>query len=206
MRPPFRQRKGGLRHLRPPSGRRFGRHWGARPEELARAFEEAALVAGPDVSLTQGVSIHAPPAAVWPWLVQLGQDKGGFYSYARLESLFGGKVTNADEIRPAWQLTQEGDPLWLHPSFALEVQCVCPPTAQEPGRFVAGRPVSKGVGFQWIFEITPEGSGTRLVVRERYVVPSPLLRVLAGVATVGSAVMSHRMLRGVRDRAERTQL
>lgn len=181
-----------------------GRNWGARPSEVSRAFAESELLPGPDASLTQGVTVDAPPMEVWPWLVQLGQDKGGFYSYARLESLFGAQVTNADSINPAWQETREGDPLLLHPSFALRVQRVRPPTPQLSGRFVAGRAVSKGVGFQWIFDVAAEGEGTRLVVRERYVVPSPLLRPFARVATWGSAVMSQRMLRGVRDRAERS--
>jgi hypothetical protein len=177
-------------------GRRL-RTWGARPDEIAREFAEVDLVPGPDARLTQAISIAARPEVVWPWLVQLGQDKGGFYSYAAVENLLGASVTNAGDIEPAWQGTREGDRLLLHPGFALVVQ------RMDPGRcFVAGRPVSRGVGFQWIFALTAEAGGTRLVVRERYVVPFAGLRMVAHVATVGSAVMSQRMLRGLRDRAE----
>jgi hypothetical protein len=170
-------------------GRRL-RNWGSRPGERALFFAEQGLVPGPDAALTQAISIQAPPEAVWPWLVQLGQDKGGFYSYAKLENLLGAKLTNAERIVPAWQGTREGDRLMLHPSFALEVQSVRPPSTAINGRFVAGRQVSKGVGFQWIFAITPEGDNARLVVRERYVVPSRWLRAVAQVATLGSAAMS----------------
>ena len=209
MRPPLRSRGGGLLlvgtlvAVAVVAATRL-RHWGARPDEIARHFPEDDLVAGPDATLTQAITINVPPERVYPWLVQLGQDKGGFYSYDRLESLLGAGVRNADRIEPAWQEARVGDELLLFRStsgkpFGLRVQ------AMETGRrFVAGKPVSKGVGFQWIFDLTPEGGGTRLVVRERYVVPSWPLRQLANLATGGSAVMSQRMLRGVRDRAEQS--
>ncbi|MCE0485949.1 SRPBCC family protein [Ornithinimicrobium sediminis] len=176
------------------------RRWGTRGDEATRPLPGEELVPGPAASLTQAVDIAAPPEQVWPWVAQLGQDKGGFYSYAWLENLGGARVTNADHLDPAWQQTQEGDRLRLHPRAALEVQRVV------PGRLlVAGHhELLAGLGFQWVFLLTPDGPGrTRLLVRERYVVPLLLPRALAHLATVGSAVMSHRMLRGIRERAER---
>lgn len=174
------------------------RRWGTRGDEATRALPGEDLVAGRAATLTQAVDIAVPPEQVWPWLVQLGQDKAGFYSYAWLENLGGSGITNADHVDPAWQRTRVGDPLRLHPRIALEVQRL------EPERLlVAGRSgLPGGMGFQWVFVLTPQGPGSRLLVREKYVVPGALPRVMAHLATAGSSVMSQRMLRGIRDRAE----
>lgn len=174
------------------------RRWGTRGDETTRVLPGEELVPGRDVALTQAVTIAAPPERVWPWIAQLGADKGGFYSYAWIENLGGARVVNADRIVPAWQHPVAGGELRLHPRLAMPIQRV------EPGRlFVAGRPVARGLGFQWIFVLSPDGPGrSRLLVRERYVVPSALGRGAARVATLGSAVMSQRMLRGIRDRAQ----
>src|SRR5690606_27986990 len=75
---------------------------------------------------THGVEIEAPPTAVWPWVAQVGVDRGGFYSYAALENLVGCGVRNAEEVRPAWA-HRPGDRLVLHPKLpALEVVGVVP--------------------------------------------------------------------------------
>lgn len=178
------------------------RRWGIRGDEADAVLPGEDLVPGPAVALTQAVTIAAPPVAVWPWIAQLGADKGGFYSYAWLENLGGAQVINTDRIVPAWQHPVPGEELRLHPRLALPIQRV------EAGRlFVAGRPVTRGLGFQWIFVLRPEGPDrTRLLVRERYVVPAAPARAVARVATLGSAVMSQRMLRGIRDRAESSRL
>lgn len=55
--------------------------------------------------------IEAPTEVVWPWLMQLGQDKAGFYSYEFMENLAGCRIIGADRIRPDWQHLQVGDPL-----------------------------------------------------------------------------------------------
>jgi uncharacterized protein YndB with AHSA1/START domain len=55
------------------------------------------------------VTIHAPADSVWPWLVQIGQDRAGFYSYDRLERLFGAHIRNAERVHPEWQVRQAGD-------------------------------------------------------------------------------------------------
>jgi hypothetical protein len=175
------------------------RRWGTAGDERTRRLPGEELVPGPAASLTQAVDIAAPPEEVWPWLVQLGQDKAGFYSYAWLENLAGAGVTNADHVDPVWQGTREGDLLWLHPRIALDVQRLDPQRLLVAGR----RGMPGGLGFQWIFVLTARGSGSRLLVRERYAVPGSLPRLVAHLATAGSAVMSRRMLRGIRDRAER---
>jgi hypothetical protein len=61
---------------------------------------------------TQAVTINAPPEVIWPWLVQVGQDRAGFYSYTWLENLMGVDIHNTDEIRPEWQQLAVGDLAW----------------------------------------------------------------------------------------------
>ncbi|MGB3828472.1 MAG: SRPBCC family protein [Ornithinimicrobium sp.] len=174
------------------------RTWGARGDEATRVLPSEALMPQRGAALTHAITIEAGPEMVWPWIAQLGQDKGGFYSYAWIENLGGAGITNADHIVPQWQDPQPGGHLRLHPTFALDIVRVVPGEL-----FVAARPVSRGLGFQWIFLLTPEGQGrTRLLVRERYVVPWAPARLLAAVLTCGSAVMSRRMVLGIKERAE----
>lgn len=175
------------------------RTWGTRGDEATRDLPGETLVRGRGAQLTHAVDIAAPPEDVWPWVAQLGADKGGFYSYAWLENLSGAGIVNAEHIDPRWQDPQPGDALRLHPSVSLEVLRV------DPGEvLVVGRPVSRGVGFRWIFQVSPQGgSRSRLLVRERYVVPLAPARWCAHLLTIGSAVMSRRMLIGIRERAER---
>jgi hypothetical protein len=77
-----------------------------------RAERDAALAGDeliPDgLQSTRAITIQAPPDAIWPWLVQMGQDRGGFYSHDWLERLFGAEIHNADRIRPEWQTLAVG--------------------------------------------------------------------------------------------------
>jgi hypothetical protein len=61
---------------------------------------------------TRAITIAATPQEVWPWLVQMGADRGGFYSYAWLENLFGLGIHNADRIVEEWQQLAVGDWVW----------------------------------------------------------------------------------------------
>jgi hypothetical protein len=65
--------------------------------------------ADPSAHLTRAINIDAPPAAVWPWLMQIGQDRAGFHSNDYLENLTGANIHNADVLRPDWQVRALGD-------------------------------------------------------------------------------------------------
>lgn len=65
------------------------RRWGATPDELEKPLPGDELVPDPGVVTTRAVTIDAPVEEVWPWLAQIGQDRGGFYSYEWLENLAG---------------------------------------------------------------------------------------------------------------------
>jgi hypothetical protein len=73
---------------------------------------------------TRAITVHAPAAQVWPWIAQLGQGRGGFYSYDTLENLVGCDIHSADRIVPQWQDLKVGDQVKLHPEVGLGVAVV----------------------------------------------------------------------------------
>lgn len=85
------------------------RAWGSTLDELTMPLPGDRPNRDPAFEVQHAVTIDAPPAAVWSWLVQLGQDRAGFYSYDWLERAFGAHIDNVLEIRPEWQTRRAGD-------------------------------------------------------------------------------------------------
>jgi hypothetical protein len=84
-------------------------HWGSTVADRAITLPGDRLVENANYRMDRVVEIRAPADSVWPWLVQIGQDRAGFYSYDRLERLFGADIHNADRVNPEWQVRQAGD-------------------------------------------------------------------------------------------------
>lgn len=82
--------------------------WGATKEEVKRPYPGADLISGGKRGATMAVTIEAPPAQVWPWLVQMGYDRAGYYSWDYLDNL--GRPSEA-RIHPEWQKLAVGDRL-----------------------------------------------------------------------------------------------
>lgn len=82
--------------LTAPLSRLWYNRWGATAEECEKALPGDELVPHPRIASTRAITIQAPPAAVWPWLVQMGQGRGGLYSYDGLENLIGCDIHSAD--------------------------------------------------------------------------------------------------------------
>ncbi|HEY0119495.1 MAG TPA: SRPBCC family protein [Cellulomonas sp.] len=177
--------------------------FGSTEDELDAALPGDALLTKPNLVATRTVGIAAPAAAVWPWLVQLGQGRGGFYSYDELENLVGCDIHSADRIVPEWQDLAAGDQVHLAPPVALDVVVVEQDRAlvlQGAAGFGPGAPP---YDFTWAFVLRPgRDGGTRLVVRERYQYKAGWARLLVEPVSVLSWVMSQKMLRGIRDRAQ----
>lgn len=187
------------------------RTWGATEEEVGGVLPGDDLVAEPAAEATRAVTVEAPPEAVWPWVVQVGADRGGFYSYDWLENVFGLGVHSARRVVPAWQALAVGDVVYADaartggwrvaevvPGHALVLQAVDVRTCRTLRR-------DEGLGweFAWSFVLVPAGSGrTRLVVRERVATGNPLARFARGPVGLVSFVMSRRMLLGVRTRVQ----
>jgi hypothetical protein len=129
--------------------------WGATDEELKRLLPGDELApARPRLNATRALTINAPAADVWPWLVQIGQNRGGFYSYTLLENLVGCHMSNADRINPEWQSLNAGDSIWLHPK--------APPVK------VLSVDAGKSIVLErtWAFVLLPIGEQkTRLIIR-----------------------------------------
>ena len=88
--------------------------WGATDDEVVRPLPGDTLVDNPMYVTTRAITVDAPAAAVWPWLVQLGQNRGGFYTYDVLENLMGLDIHSAERIHDEWQhLRQDVDFLTL---------------------------------------------------------------------------------------------
>src|SRR4051794_20501588 len=85
------------------------RAWGSTPAEHAMALPGDSPDRNAALEVQHAVTVDAPPEAVWAWLVQLGQDRGGFYSYDWLERAFGVDIRNVNEIRNEWQDRKAGD-------------------------------------------------------------------------------------------------
>jgi hypothetical protein len=181
--------------------------WGVTEEERAMALPGDQLVPDAHYRMDHAVTVRAPAESVWPWLVQIGQDRGGFYSYDRLERLIGDDVRNADRIHPEWQSREVGDlvratqPDYLGGRFgsALGWRVV----QLEPGRAL--------VLENWgAFVVVPVDENTsRLHVRTRGPGTPSLLGVALGPASLlvfepAHFIMERRMLLGIRDRAERS--
>lgn len=140
---------------------------------------------------------------MWPWIAQLGQGRGGFYSYDFLENLAGCDVHSADRIVPEWQDVMAGDEVRLAPQANLAVAYL------ERGRSLVlrgGIPMGNTAppyDFTWAFVLEDGPAGTtRLLVRERYAYTRPWARLLVEPVEAVSFVMSRKMLGGIRDRAE----
>jgi hypothetical protein len=120
-----------------------------------------------------------------------------------LENLVGCDIYSADQIVPEWQAITVGDQVKLHPEVGLAV------AALERGRSLVlrgGVPIgntSPPYDFTWAFVLQEQPDGTtRLLVRERYAYTQQWAPFLVEPVAVVSFVMSHKMLRGIRDRAE----
>ncbi len=104
--------------------------WRTRETEASDSLPGDDLVPDPKWSYTLGVDIAAPPDAVWPWIAQIGQRRGGFYSYQTLENMVGCKITNTTEILPEYQHPEVGNEIYLHPSAPpMKIRVVDPPEA-----------------------------------------------------------------------------
>lgn len=170
--------------------------WGATDEEVDRVMPGDAVVADPDFVATRAIDIDAAPERVWPWLVQVGSGRAGWYTYDRIDN---GGTPSADRILPEQQQLRIGDRIPMVPG-----RDVGPIVADiDPPRRMLW--TDDSVGFSWEWQLDPVGDRTRLVSRLR-VNAHPWSRrmVYEGVAAVGDIFMQRRMLRGIKRRAEHT--
>jgi hypothetical protein len=185
--------------------------WGATDDEARAPLSGDEIIPNADRQETRAITIRASVDRVWPWLAQLGQDRGGFYSYDILENLVGCAMPTEDVLRPDKQSWQLGDKLWMYPSdkaggigFAT-LRSYVPGRSLGFGTRMTGRPLSEPEDGSWSFVLVPLGdSATRFLVRGRGA-PG---RSLLGVAFDRSFfepvhfLMERRMMIGIAQLAE----
>lgn len=185
--------------------RRQDLRWGATEQEVAGALPGDDLIAHSDLTATRAITIRASADQVWPWIAQLGQGRAGFYAYDVLENLVGCDIHSADHIVPEWQRVDVGDTFKLHPEVPLTVAAVEPARALVIHDGVQMGNIPPPYNFTWSFVLREQPDGTtRLLVREHYGYTRWWAPLLIEPVEVISFVMSQKMLRGIRDRAERS--
>jgi hypothetical protein len=193
--------------LTAPWARQRYNSWGADPDEVTAPLPGDDLVPAPRLGYTRAITIEAPPRDVWQWLVQIGQGRGGFYSYDGLENLVGCHIHSADHILAEHQVLSAGDIIRLAPGGAPEfrVQVVDPPAtlvlvSTGPAQDAPARP-DPVVTWQWVLRPLDSGRRTRLLVRQRLSCPRSQ-RALWHLVEPINFVMERRMLLRIRALAE----
>jgi hypothetical protein len=169
---------------------------GATDEEVNRPLPGDAVVPGRGYRATRAINIDAPPEYVWPWIVQIGSGRAGWYAVDRIDN---GGVQSATEIVPELQNLSVGDliPMVVGKDVGPHV------LEMEPNRRMLW---ATGNEFSWEWVLEPIDRGrTRLISRMHEAYPPLLSRKMlyAIVASSGDIVMHWKQLRGIKRRAER---
>jgi hypothetical protein len=180
---------------------------GSTGSERASTLPGDELVPAPATATTVATTVYAAPEEVWRWLVQIGQDRGGMYSYDWLENLFGLRIHSADRIREEWQHLAPGDQVrlvrkgWL----GLKEGLALPVARVDPGRAIVLReqPPAQPWDAIWSFHVLPLGPGRcRLISRSRSARLRGAARLAAWAMSPVTLMMTRRMLLGIKQRAE----
>ena len=185
--------------------------WGASDIEARMALPGDAIVPLATQQKTRAITIDAGVDVVWPWLAQVGQDRGGFYSFDLLENMIGCRMPTVDVLRPEKQMWSLGDKLWMYPperaggvGFAT-LRSYVPGRALGFGTRVVGTPLTAPEDGSRTFVVQPlDAYTTRLLVRGR----GPVTRSWLGLAFDRSIfepvhfVMERRMMIGIKQLAE----
>ncbi|AKK27325.1 SRPBCC family protein [Mycobacterium sp. EPa45] len=189
------------------AARQFFRNWGTTKDECSMPLPGDDLVGQPAVVTTEGVTINRPPEAVWPWLIQIGQDRAGLYGYEKLQALTGLTHHVADRIHPEWQHLSEGETVRLAPRgwCGLKDGIVVTVVDVDAERSIVLRTAGSDNFWDavWSLNVIPWGDDrTRLLIRTRVPLRQPGAVLGAELTSPARAFMTRAMLRGLKERAE----
>lgn len=198
------------------------RAWGFDPQEAELPLPGDHLISEPTTTETRGITIDAPPEKVWPWLVQMGFERGGWYSYDAMDT----RHPPADRILPEFQSLSVGDVVPYGPGSGFRVEAVNPPRElvfymdAELARRQAEEAVAEGnlpegvsrasfpeFSASWAFFLQPtDDGGTRLIERFRARTPGsgPARAVMGEIMGTGIVLMGRKQMIGIKERVERS--
>ena len=168
-------------------------NWGATQLEVTRAMPGDSIVGDANFVATRAVAIDAPPEAVWPWIIQMGYHRAGFYSWDRLDN---DGIPSAEHVISEYQRLAAGDSLPLTAHDWVTV------TTMEPDRSMVWEYAgdSTATVFTWVWELHPVGDGrTRLVTRLRYRASSLRSRMMLDFFEI---IMMRKCMLGIKRRVE----
>ena len=169
--------------------------WGATPDEATRRLPGDELLDEADGVATRAITIDAPPAAVWPWIAQMGPaPRGGAYTYDWIENLLGLNMHSVDRVLPEFQHPQVGEGFGYGPN-QMSFRRV------EPERVLAAQSADGNWVWTFVIEDAPDGR-TRLISRNRFRLPKLKDRIGMVPMEPGSLIMERKMLKGIKERAE----
>ncbi len=176
-------------------------NFGAQPAELGRTLTGDEILPQPIIYWQHAITINAAPEEVWPWIIQIGDTRGGFYSYMFIEQLIGGPSLyhNADRMHPEWQNPPPrqgiiGDWLVIRD--------------YKPNQYMLAESTDKmgGLGWTWLWYLTPTADGrARLLIHMRIQIPPGMNTggdALKIFMNLGGFIMERNMMSGLKTRAE----
>jgi hypothetical protein len=169
--------------------------WGATSEEAASRLPGDELLEDADGVSTRAITIDTPASSVWPWLAQMGPSpRGGAYTYDWIENLLGLDMHSVDRVLTEFQHPEVGVTISLGAN-RMRLERV------EPQDVLAWR--SEDGNWVWTFLLAEHDGTTRLISRNRFRLPRRASRIGKLAMEPLSLVMERRMLRGIKERAER---
>ncbi len=187
--------------------------WGATTDEVDRLLPGDDLIPEAKINATHAITIDVPIDRVWPWIAQIGQGRGGFYSYEFIENALGLDIHNADRILPEFQNPQVGEKMPFAEGFSVPYAIVdAPRTLVIHGDTRTGSVVMSGlrpddylaVAWSWYLESIDDRT-TRFIERWRADYgPGWLNTLIYRLFMEPSAfIMERKMLLSIKERAER---
>jgi len=179
--------------------------WGATRDEQSAPLPGDDLEPGASYVTTRAITIDAPPDRIWPWLVQMGQDRAGFYTHNWVERLLQSGIKDVHAIHPEWQTLAVGDLMRTNRDIGGKPMG-WPVAVVDPPRALVVRSKTMPLGtYAFVLRPTVEGR-TRLLVRDRAVWRRRELPFAALVYEPLHAYMETGLMRGLKERAERAQI
>jgi hypothetical protein len=172
--------------------------YGATQGEVNDTYPGDEILPSPVIQWTHAITVKAPVEKTWPWIAQIGQSRGGFYSYTFIENLISrdNSFINAERILPEFQEPQPGEEI---------IRDMLPVKEVTSGKYLLTATEDFfGLGWTWLWYLKPlDAANTRLIIRMKIQTSSESLNPLASAfLNAGGFVMENCMLRGIQDRAE----